>query len=96
MSNADSLSRSQAGAPDDKREELKIPSEAAWIPGTATYSRQPGREDVASAPGRDWQGSLLNGVAHHIVQRGNRREDVFFCDADRLQYINLLKAACEK
>jgi len=27
---------------------------------------------------------VVEGVAHHIVQRGNRRQDVFFCDGDRL------------
>ena len=29
-------------------------------------------------------------VPHHITQRGNRREDVFFSDADRLAYLNWL------
>jgi putative transposase len=33
---------------------------------------------------------------HHIIQRGNRRLDVFFSDADRLSYIDLLKEACLK
>jgi len=27
---------------------------------------------------------------HHVTQRGNRREDVFFTDADRLRYLELL------
>ena len=31
---------------------------------------------------------------HHIVQRGNRRQDVFFSDEDCLYYIKLLKKAC--
>ena len=30
-------------------------------------------------------------LPHHIIQRGNRRQDVFFCDADRTLYLELLK-----
>ena len=30
------------------------------------------------------------GFPHHITQRGNRREPVFFDDADRQQYLMLL------
>jgi putative transposase len=30
------------------------------------------------------------GVAHHVTQRGNRHEDVFFADADRRRYLRLL------
>ena len=33
---------------------------------------------------------------HHVVQRGNRRQDVFFCDEDHLAYINFLHKACRK
>jgi putative transposase len=33
---------------------------------------------------------------HHIVQRGNRRMDVFFTDEDRLRYLDYLGAACQK
>lgn len=33
---------------------------------------------------------------HHIIQRGNRRLDVFFSDDDRLIYVDLLKKACMK
>jgi len=33
---------------------------------------------------------------HHIVQRGNRRQDVFFSDEDHLYYIELLKKSCER
>ncbi|MBW6486781.1 MAG: transposase [Syntrophobacterales bacterium] len=33
---------------------------------------------------------------HHIVQRGNRRMDVFFTDEDRLRYLDYLEAACRK
>jgi putative transposase len=30
-------------------------------------------------------------VAHHITQRGNRREDIFFTDEDRETYLAWLK-----
>jgi len=33
---------------------------------------------------------------HHIVQRGNRRQDVFFNDEDYLYYIKLLKKSCQQ
>lgn len=34
---------------------------------------------------------ILPGWAHHITQRGNRRQQVFFCDTDRKMYLNLLR-----
>lgn len=37
---------------------------------------------------------VLPGVAHHVTQRGNRRLPVFFCDADRVLYLELLQAGC--
>lgn len=33
---------------------------------------------------------VIPGVAHHVTQRGNRQEDVFFSDADRQRYLYLL------
>ena len=33
---------------------------------------------------------------HHVTQRGNRREDVFFSDADRRVYLGFLEAYCRK
>ncbi len=33
---------------------------------------------------------VVPGVPYHITQRGNRREDVFFCDGDRNLYLKLL------
>lgn len=39
---------------------------------------------------------VVPGYPHHIVQRGNRRLDVFFSDEDRLAYFDLLKKACKK
>ena len=34
-------------------------------------------------------------VPHHVTQRGNRRENVFFTDADRRTYLTWLKAYCD-
>lgn len=36
------------------------------------------------------------GVAHHITQRGNNRQDVFFADRDRRVYLELLREQAEK
>ena len=33
---------------------------------------------------------------HHVTQRGNNRQDVFFVDDDRVTYLELLKEECEK
>lgn len=39
---------------------------------------------------------VVPGLPHHIVQRGNRNQSVFFSDSDRFKYICLLgKIACE-
>jgi len=35
-------------------------------------------------------------VPYHITQRGNRREDVFFSEEDRLRYLAWLKDNCDK
>jgi putative transposase len=40
--------------------------------------------------------SVIPGVPHHITQRGNRREDVFFTDEDRRRYLKLLKEYSDK
>lgn len=39
---------------------------------------------------------VFAGVPHHITQRGNRREDVFFNDADRVAYLAWLGEYCAK
>ena len=31
------------------------------------------------------------GVPHHITQRGNNRQDVFFTDQDRIRYLEILR-----
>jgi putative transposase len=33
---------------------------------------------------------VVPGFAHHVTQRGNRREEVFFSDGDRQRYLHLL------
>ncbi|MDD3906081.1 MAG: transposase [Candidatus Omnitrophica bacterium] len=35
---------------------------------------------------------VVPGIPHHVTQRGNRRQDVFFSDNDRTFYLNLLHA----
>lgn len=34
---------------------------------------------------------VVPGYPHHITQRGNRRQETFFCDDDYRQYIDVLK-----
>ena len=36
------------------------------------------------------------GVPHHVTQRGNRRQQVFFSDADYQSYLTLLAISCRK
>ena len=40
--------------------------------------------------------AVFSGVPHHITQRGNRREDVFFNEADRAAYLAWLSEYCAK
>jgi len=39
---------------------------------------------------------VIAGCPHHITQRGNNGQDVFFSDADRRMYLDLLAEQCEK
>jgi REP-associated tyrosine transposase len=39
---------------------------------------------------------VVPGVPHHLIQRGNRRQRVFFSDEDRAFYLILLKRLTEK
>ena len=39
---------------------------------------------------------VIPGMPHHVVQRGNRRLDVFFSDDDRMAYLTLLRKACRR
>ena len=36
------------------------------------------------------------GFPHHVIQRGNRRQDVFFSAADKEEYISLMKEQSKK
>jgi putative transposase len=37
---------------------------------------------------------VVAGVAHHVTQRGNRRQETFFCDEDYAAYLALLSEWC--
>jgi len=39
---------------------------------------------------------VFPGVPHHVTQRGNWRQPIFFPDADRLLYLDLLREGCAK
>jgi len=39
---------------------------------------------------------VVPGVPHHVVQRGNRKQALFFDDDDRRAYLKLLGAACAR
>lgn len=39
---------------------------------------------------------VVPGLAHHIIQRGNRRQALFFGDADRRAYLKLIAEACAR
>lgn len=39
---------------------------------------------------------VVPGVPHHVTQRGNNRQDVFFVDADRRVYLDLLRRHGER
>jgi putative transposase len=34
------------------------------------------------------------GIPHHITQRGNRRQQTFFCEDDYREYISLMAEWC--
>lgn len=40
--------------------------------------------------------TVFAGLAHHVTQRGNRREPIFFTDEDRLVYLSWLKEYANK
>jgi len=40
--------------------------------------------------------AVFAGIPHHITQRGNRRDDVFFSEEDRHAYLEWLHTYCEK
>ena len=40
--------------------------------------------------------TVFANVPHHITQRGNRREDIFFTDEDRELYLTWLRDYCKE
>jgi putative transposase len=40
--------------------------------------------------------AIAVGCAHHVTQRGNNRQDVFFADDDRRVYLELLQEQAQK
>ena len=41
-------------------------------------------------------GIVIAGRPHHVVERGNNREDVFFVDDDRRACLEFLREYCER
>ncbi len=39
---------------------------------------------------------VVPGLPHHVVQRGNRGQDVFFSDEDRLKYLDMVRESAGK
>jgi len=39
---------------------------------------------------------IIPGAPHHVTQRGNRRQLIFFSDADRTLYLDLLRLEIRK
>lgn len=39
---------------------------------------------------------VVPGCPHHVLHRGNRKENLFFDDSDRLVYLRLMRDACKK
>ncbi len=39
---------------------------------------------------------VVPGYPHHITQRGNRRQQTFFCDEDYKEYIDLMSQWCSQ
>ena len=39
---------------------------------------------------------VVAGRAHHVTQRGNRREPIFFAEGDQAIYLDLLREQAEK
>ena len=39
---------------------------------------------------------VIPGIPHHITQRGNNRQDIFFVDDDRVAYLGLLAGQAQR
>ncbi|MCP4313337.1 MAG: hypothetical protein GY790_18930, partial [Bacteroidetes bacterium] len=59
------------------------------------HSRGP-QQGSESNKGKRGRYPLFEGIPHHITQRGNRREEVFFTKEDRLAYLAWLREYTEK
>ena len=40
--------------------------------------------------------TIIPDIPYHVTQRGNRRQDVFFSDEDRVRYLEWMKTYSEK
>jgi putative transposase len=40
--------------------------------------------------------TVVPGLAHHVTQRGNRRQRTFFTDSDYADYVGLMSESCER
>lgn len=38
---------------------------------------------------------ICPGMPHHVVYRGNRKSEIFFCEEDKIKYLALFRKACE-
>ncbi len=38
---------------------------------------------------------VIPNIPHHIIQRGNRRMEMFFCDEDYKNYIEMMSCTCK-
>jgi putative transposase len=66
------------------------------IKGDATLLRIKGDATLKITPMPRVARQVFANVPHHITQRGNRREDVFFCDEDKELYLAWLVDYCDK
>ncbi len=74
-------------------------------PGTLTYLwGNPGTLTYLSLTGTRLSGTfqhmarfariVIPDMPHHVTQRGNRRQEVFFSDEDREEYLRYVREAC--
>ena len=39
---------------------------------------------------------VVPGLPHHVTQRGNRRQPIFFLEEDYREYVRLMAASCKR
>ena len=39
---------------------------------------------------------MAPGLPHHVTQRGNRRQETFFCEEDYEEYLRLMSEWCSR